>query len=136
MPHRWEFVHDSIGYNYRMPNLNAALACAQLEMLEKFVENKRELHKAYENAISGEQIKLVSEIDEAFSNYWLNAIILNSKEERDLFLSETNSNGVMSRPVWELMHRLEMFKNSQKGNLDNSIWLAERLVNIPSSVRL
>lgn len=136
MPHKWEFVHDSIGYNYRMPNLNAALACAQLEMLDKFVENKRELHKEYQNSISGVQIKLVSEIDEAFSNYWLNAIILNSKEERDLFLSETNSNGVMSRPVWELMHRLEMFKNSQKGNLDNSIWLAERLVNIPSSVRL
>jgi aminotransferase in exopolysaccharide biosynthesis len=134
--HRWAFIHDSIGYNYRMPNLNAAMACAQLEQLETFIENKRELAMQYAAFFNRHNIRFVSEPAGAKANYWLNAIILNDIEERDAFLEYTNANGVMSRPVWELMHHLSMFQDCEKADLSNSEWLAERLVNIPSSVRL
>lgn len=135
VPHKWEFVHDEIGYNYRMPNLNAALACAQLEQLEKFVQNKRELADRYQKFFKNSEITFVAEPDNSKANYWLNAVILNDLEERNAFLEFTNSNGVMTRPVWELMYRLPMFKNCQKDEMTNSNWLAERIVNIPSSVR-
>jgi len=134
--HSWAFVHDEIGYNYRMPNLNAALACAQLEQLDKFIANKRELAFSYHRYFETQGVRFVSEIVEAKSNYWLNAILLKNVEEREAFLAFANSNGVMSRPVWELMHRLPMFKNAQKADLSNSEYIADRLVNIPSSVRL
>ncbi len=134
--HPWAFVHDEIGYNYRMPNLNAALACAQLEQLGKFVENKRELAGLYQNKLEGTNIKFVTELADAKANYWLNTLILEDKEQQQEFLGYMNSNGVMARPVWELMHRLQMFENSERGNLENSKWIADRLVNIPSSVRL
>jgi perosamine synthetase len=136
VPHKWAFMHDAIGYNYRMPNLNAALACAQLEQLNLFVENKRELAKLYHAKFNTLGVEFCEEIPGAKANYWLNAILLNNKDEREDFLSYMNNNGVMSRPVWELMHQLPMFKNEQRGNLDNSEWIADRLVNIPSSVRL
>lgn len=134
--HPWAFVHDEIGYNYRMPNLNAALACAQLEQLTKFVENKRELAHSYKDFFSTHSTNFVAELPEAKANYWLNAILLENIEEREAFLAFANSNGVMSRPVWELMHRLQMFKDAQKTDLSNSEYIADRLVNIPSSVRL
>ena len=134
--HPWAFVHDEIGYNYRMPNLNAALACAQLEQLDKFVENKRALASLYQSKLQGSDIQFVSEQANAKANYWLNAILLPDKEKQQEFLEYMNSNGVMARPVWELMHRLPMFKNSERANLENSEWIADRLVNIPSSVRL
>jgi len=134
--HKWEFNHDAIGYNYRMPNLNAALACAQLEQLEKYVENKRELAKLYDCFFKDQQIAFVKEPENTKSNYWLNTILLENIVERNQFLEETNSNGVMTRPAWELMTNLPMFKNSQMDELVNSKWLADRLVNIPSSVRL
>ena len=136
VPHKWDFVHDEIGYNYRMPNLNAALACAQLEQLNCFVENKRELTKAYIDFFKTNRIKFVQEINEAKANYWLNAILLKDRDERNAFLEYMNSNSVMSRPVWELMHRLPMFEASLHSDLSNSEWIADRLVNIPSSVRL
>ncbi len=136
VPHKWEFVHDEIGYNYRMPNLNAALACAQLEQLEKFVENKRELAADYRDFFKETEIKFVEEIDDAKANYWLNAILFNDLDERNAFLTFSNSNGVMTRPIWELMSRLKMFQNCQTGDLTNSIWISERIVNIPSGVRL
>ncbi len=135
VPHKWEFVHDAIGYNYRMPNINAALACAQLEQLEEFVANKRELATLYRDFLSSTDIHFVSEIENATSNYWLCAILLKDKEEQQAFLTYSNDNGVMSRPVWELMTRLPMFKDSYHDGLENSIWVADRLVNIPSSVR-
>ena len=136
MPHPWAFIHDEIGYNYRMPNLNAALACAQLEQLETFVNNKRKLAQEYSAFFEEIGIEFITEIADSKSNYWLNGILLKDKEEREEFLRYTNNNGVMTRPAWELMHRLPMFDNAQRGDLSNSVWLADRLVNIPSGVRL
>lgn len=136
VPHRWNFVHDEIAYNYRMPNINAALACGQLEQLDSFIEKKRQLAKEYEFFFTGKQIQFVTEPENARSNYWLNAILLKNRQQRDEFLEQTNNNGVMTRPAWELMNRLEMFKYCYKGNLDNAELLEERLVNIPSSVRI
>lgn len=135
VPHAWEFVHDEIGYNYRMPNLNAALACAQLEQLDIFLENKRELAIIYKEFFTSKGIPFITERANTKANYWLNAILLENRNERDEFLTYTNQNGVMTRPVWELMNRLPMFNNCQHDNLENSIWIADRLVNIPSSVR-
>ncbi len=133
--HPWSFIHDEIGFNYRMPNINAALACAQLEQLNLFVENKRMLAKQYAQFFDQINLQYVKEINGAKANFWLNTLILESGEERDLFLEFTNSNGVISRPVWNLMHTLPMFENCFKTDLSNSIWIADRLVNIPSSVR-
>jgi aminotransferase in exopolysaccharide biosynthesis len=136
VPHPWAFIHDSIGYNYRMPNLNAALACAQLEQLETFVENKRQLAEKYASFFKGIDVQYVNESENAKANFWLNAILFNDVIERDHFLAYSNDKGVMARPVWELMHRLPMFENSVKTEMPNSIWIADRLVNIPSSIRL
>lgn len=136
IPHKWEFVHDEIGYNYRLPNLNAALLVAQLEQVNSFLENKRDLAKRYEDFFEGLKIKFIKEPQNARSNYWLNAIIFENREQRDLFLDYTNNNGVMTRPIWRLMNKLEMFKNYQCGDLPNAIYLEERVVNIPSSVRV
>lgn len=135
VPHRWEYVHDEIGYNYRMPNINAALLCAQLENLNLFLKKKRELAFIYKEYFSKIGIEFYFETPNTTANYWLNTISLKNKEERNLFLEETNSSSVMTRPAWELMNNLIMFKKYQFGNLDNSIWLSERLVNIPSSVK-
>ncbi|RYE25173.1 MAG: LegC family aminotransferase [Sphingobacteriales bacterium] len=135
VPHKWEFVHDDIGYNYRMPNLNAAMACAQLEQLKKFVDNKRELAGKYQQFFENSEIEFIVEPANSQANYWLNAVILKDLEERNAFLDYTNSKGVMTRPVWELMYRLPMFKDCYKDEMQNSDWLADRIVNIPSSVR-
>ena len=136
VPHRWEFEHDEIGYNYRMPNLNAALLVAQLESLDKYRANKRDLALIYEEFFLQEDIAFVKEPEDSVSNYWLQAVILKDKEERDLFLEETNGSGVMTRPIWVLMHKLKMFKDAECSTLENSLWLEERVVNIPSTVRL
>lgn len=136
VPHRWEFVHDQIGYNYRCPNLNAALACAQMEQLDAFIADKRATAQAYEAFFGSLHIPFLSEPAHSFSNYWLNAILLKDKEERDAFLTWTNDNGVMTRPVWALMTHLEMFRNCYHDSLENSRYIEDRLVNIPSSVRL
>lgn len=134
IPHKWEYVHDLVGYNYRLPNLNAALLTAQLEQLDGFLNSKRELAGIYKGFFEDKNIKFVLEPENAKSNYWLNAVILNSKQQRDEFLEFTNANGVMTRPIWRLMNELEMFKNCQSGSLENSKYLEERVVNIPSSV--
>ena len=137
LPHRWEFVHDHIGYNYRMPNINAALGCAQMENLEHFVLNKRETAARYEQFFAGiEGISYVAEPANSRSNYWLNAVLLPDKAAQQQFLEYTNDHGIMTRPVWELMNRLPMFAHCQTDDLQNTIWLADRLVNIPSSVKL
>lgn len=135
IPHKWEYVHDRIGFNYRMPNINAALGCAQIEQLNNFIKNKREIavkYKEFFNNIS--DIEFFTEPEDAFSNYWLNAFILKNKAERDNFLQYTNENRVMTRPIWRLMNRLEMFKDCQCGDLSNAEWLVDRVVDIPSSV--
>lgn len=137
VPHKWEFFHDEIGYNYRLNNLNAAVGCAQMENLDRYIENKRELASLYRdffNSFSG--IKFFSEPAGCRSNYWLNALILNDRQQRDTFLQVTNENGVMTRPIWQLMSRLPMFTDCYSSNLEIAEWLEERVVNIPSSVRL
>lgn len=134
-PHRWEFVHDHIGYNYRCPNLNAALACAQLEQLEFFIENKRKTADLYKSFFENLDIQFSNEPLDSRSNYWLNSIVLSSNEERDSFLAQTNDSGIMTRPIWTLMHKLEMFKTSYALNLDNSLAFEATLVNLPSSLR-
>jgi len=136
VPHRWEFVHDAIGYNYRMPNINAALMCAQLEQLNYFLENKRKLALSYKDFFKEKDIQFVEEPVYSKSNYWLCAILLENRKKRDEFLQFTNDNGVMTRPTWTLMNKLIMYKNSLHGNLDNAEALENRLVNIPSSVRI
>ena len=137
VPHRWEFVHDHIGYNYRMPNINAAIGCAQMEYLEEFVFNKRETAAKYAAFFKDiEDIEFFSEPTDCRSNYWLNAVILKDKQAQLEFLQQTNDNGVMTRPIWELMNRLPMFEHCQNDGLKNTIWFADRVVNIPSSVRV
>lgn len=137
VPHRWEFRHDHIGYNYRMPNINAALGCAQLEHLDEFIADKRETAKAYAEFFKNvDGIDFFTEPENSFSNYWLNVVILPDHDKQIEFLQETNDNGVMTRPIWELMNRLPMFEHCQHDDLKNTIWFADRVVNIPSSVRL
>ncbi len=136
VPHKWDFYHDMVGYNYRMPNLNAALLVAQLENLDNFVHNKRKLAHMYEEFFNGINCVFVKESIESRSNYWLNSILLKNKQQRDEFLNETNSQNVMTRPIWTLMNKLPMFEHNQCGDLTNSEWLEERAVNIPSSVIL
>jgi perosamine synthetase len=135
VPHPYEYVHDELGYNYRMPNLNAALVCAQLENLTTFLANKRDLAKQYKQFFETEGIKFRTETPDTKANYWLMCVELENKNERDLFLESTNISGVMTRPIWQLMFRLPMYKNCYRDNQKNALFLEERIVNIPSSVR-
>jgi aminotransferase in exopolysaccharide biosynthesis len=135
IPHPWAFRHDAIAFNYRMPNLNAALACAQLEQLDRFIADKRKLADEYRKAVATLPVTFVSEIENARSNYWLCCLLLQDRQERDAFLSYSNERNVMTRPAWELMNRLDMFKNCFCSKLGNSEWLEDRIVNIPSSIR-
>jgi aminotransferase in exopolysaccharide biosynthesis len=134
VPHQYEFVHDEIGYNYRMPNLNAALGCAQMERLDDFLMAKAQLAYQWGTFFNKRDTDFVIAIDGNKANHWLNAIILDSKEVRDDFLKLTNDNNVMTRPIWTLMSKLPMFKDCQTDGLENSLWLEDRVVNIPSSV--
>lgn len=136
IPHPYEYVHDEIGYNYRLPNLNAALLVAQLESLDGFLKSKRELADIYKEFFSNLDISFIKEPKDAQSNYWLQAVLLKDKQQRDKFLESTNANGVMTRPIWRLMNELEMFQDCQAASLENAKFLEERVVNIPSSVRL
>jgi perosamine synthetase len=133
--HPYEFYHDELGYNFRMPNLNAALACAQLEQLEKHVENKRVLAQEYQLFFYDKGIKFRTETPNTKANYWLMCLELENKKERDLFLNETNKQNIMTRPIWQLMFRLPMYKHCQRDEQKNAKFLEDRIVNIPSSVR-
>lgn len=135
LPHPWEFAHDQIGFNYRMPNINAALGCAQMENLDVFLVDKRELAHTYAEYFNSVRITFVTEPSSCRSNYWLNAIVLENKSERDAFLKLSNKEQVMTRPVWRPMHTLPMFSTCQTDALDTTQWLEDRIVNIPSSVR-
>ncbi len=136
VPHAWEFIHDDIGYNYRMPNINAALGLAQLEQIDRFVEIKRALANRYKEFFRNTKIKFINEPKNAKSNFWLNAIQFDNIGERDKFLEYSNKNKVMTRPAWRLMNNLPMFKNCQTDDLNNAKVLSETVVNIPSSVVL
>ena len=135
--HKWEFIHDAIGYNYRMPNVNAAIGCAQIEKIEHILSNKRETSTSYLNFFEGqEDIEFFKEPKDCQSNYWLNVILLKDKNAQQEFLQFSNDHGVMTRPVWQLMNKLPMFSDCQTDELENTKWFEDRVVNIPSSVRL
>lgn len=135
-PHPYEFIHDEVGYNYRLPNINAALGCAQMESLPRFLESKRTIASVYADFFSASDFTFVAEPTQAHSNYWLNTLILADKQARELFLKELNEAGVMARPIWRLMNELTMFHDCQSADLSNAKWLEERVVNIPSSARV
>lgn len=135
-PHPYEFVHDEIGYNYRLPNINAALGCAQMESLPRLLESKRVIASAYADFFATSNLTFVKESAQASANYWLNALVLEDKQARDVFLKELNDAGVMSRPIWRLMNELPMFERCQTDALVNAKWLENRVVNIPSSARI
>ncbi len=135
VPHPYEFNHDEAGFNYRMPNLNAALGCAQLEVLNQYLQEKREIANLYIDFFKDSSYEFVKEPKYATSNYWLNAVICEDEVSRTNLIEKTNSNGVMTRPIWKLMHRLSMYENCLRGDLKNSEWLEKRIVNLPSSPR-
>ena len=133
VPHKWNFNHDMVGYNYRMPNLNAALVVAQLENIDKFISSKRQLSSDYKAFFSNIDCTFFEEPVNSKSNYWLNTIVFRNKKQRDSFLEISNNNGIMTRPIWRLMNELDMFKSYECTNIDNAKYLEERSVNIPSS---
>lgn len=139
LPHPWSYNHDMVGYNYRMPNINAALGCAQLEMLPEFLRQKRTLALRYQEAFAGiAGARIFKEAEFACSNYWLNVLLLEKEysSERDKLLALTNNRGIMSRPAWTLMHKLIMYKNCPRMNLACAEDLERRIINIPSSATL
>ena len=133
VPHAWEFKHDATGFNYRMPNINASLGVAQLEQLNVFLDRKRKLAQKYKEFFNSIGIEFITEPEYAKSNFWLNAILLDDKMQRDEFLQFMTENKIMARPAWELMHTLPMYQNAQCGDLTNAKYISDRLVNIPSS---
>lgn len=134
VPHRWEYNHDYTAYNYRLTNLAAALGLGQIEQCDFFIEQKRKLTDKYKAFFAGKDIEFFTEPENCRSNYWLNAVILKNREERDAFLTYTNDNGVMTRPIWVLNNKLDMYKGCQCGDLSNAQWLEDRVINIPSTV--
>jgi perosamine synthetase len=134
-PHKWEYIHDTIAYNFRLTNISAALGTAQMEYLDLILRNKRETSDLYRKFFEGTGFKFFCEPECAISNYWLNAVLLNDRIQRDEFLEYTIGHNVITRPIWRLMNKLVMYKDCQTGNLDNSQYLEDRVVNIPSSYR-
>jgi aminotransferase in exopolysaccharide biosynthesis len=135
-PHRWEFYHDEVGYNLRMPSLNAAVGLAQLEYFDTILKNKRETADLYRDYFNSINILFVPEPLNAQSNYWLNAILFVNRQERDEFLEYSNDNGVQTRPAWALLHKLPSYQHCQHTETPNAEYIEDRLVNIPSSVRV
>ena len=134
--HPWEFFHDDVGYNYRMPNINAAVGCAQMECFAGILKNKRTTAKMYKQFFQDIGIPFVIEPAHARSNYWLNAIVLKDRQERDRFLAYATAKGIQARPVWTLMPNLTMYRQCQSTSLETAQWLEDRMINIPSSVRI
>jgi perosamine synthetase len=135
-PHRWEFYHDEVGYNLRMPSLNAAVGLAQLEYLDAILSNKRETSHLYRQFFDSIEIFFITEPPDAKSNYWLNTILFANRQERDEFLEYSNDNGVQTRPAWTLLHTLLPYQHCQHTEMLNAEYIEDRLVNIPSSVRV
>ncbi len=134
VPHPYEFVHDETGYNYRLPNLNAALGCAQMERLPEMLAVKARIAARYAAVLANTPLRLIPPPAGTRPNHWLNAVLLDSLKGREAFLAATNGQGVMTRPIWRLMHRLPMYRHCQHDGLEHSIWLEEWVVNLPSSV--
>ncbi|HAI82184.1 MAG TPA: aminotransferase DegT [Chitinophagaceae bacterium] len=136
LPHAYEFVHDEVAYNYRMPNINAALACAQLEQLDKILTNKKDLASTYTKYFNElTDVSFVTGIENTVPNYWLNTLVFNAPAEQQSFLQKSNEQKVMTRPIWQLMNELPMYKNCLTVNVENATYLSKRVVNIPSSYR-
>lgn len=135
VPHQWDFVHDEIGYNYRLPNLNAALGVAQMESLPEYLANKRETAEAYQQWGREHGVQFVQEPQDTQVNYWLNTMIVESCSERDALLEQSNADGIMTRPCWTPMHQLEINQDCQATEMKNTDWLFDRLISVPSSVR-
>jgi len=136
IPHQWEYTHNKVGYNFRMPNLNAALACAQLEQLEIMKKSKNNIYNQYKSFLKDKGLKLVDIPENTDWNYWLMSILLDDKKDRDIFLEETNNKGINTRPIWTLMYHLPMYQNSQRDSQENAEYLEQRIVNLPSSAIL
>ncbi|MDF3027324.1 MAG: aminotransferase DegT [Fluviicola sp.] len=134
VPHAYEFIHDEIGFNYRMPNINAALLCAQMEQLDDFIQRKRTLAGSYREECESHGLKFRWETENTKANFWLMCIEAQDRKERDEILENTNAQKVMTRPIWRLMHHLPMFKDCQRDSQVNAQFLEDRIVNIPSSV--
>ena len=132
-PHPYEFFHDQLGYNFRMPNLNAALGCAQLESLDMFLLSKKELSAKYAHFFTEKGIKFRTSVAHTMANHWLHAIELSNRSERDQFLREMNAQGIGCRPIWQLMFRLPMYTDCLRDHQTNATWLEDRIVNLPSS---
>jgi len=134
-PHKWEIFHDEVGYNLRMPNINAAVGCAQMEYLDKILANKRETAERYKEFFASLKVSFLTEPKNCKSNYWLNAIVLENRKERDKFLEISNNNQIQTRPIWTLMTKLPPYQKCHYGPVPNSLWFEERVVNIPSGLR-
>lgn len=135
IPHSWEYIHDEIGYNFRMPNINASLLCAQLEQFDHIKNAKRKLFEDYSIFFDQSDIQLKPIPEYTDWNYWLMSVEFENRAARDAFLKATNGAGVMTRPIWELMYRLPMYVKCQRDAQKNAEYLADRIVNIPSSAR-
>ena len=133
IPHQWEYTHDKVGYNFRLPNLNAALACAQLKQLDNMKNSKKNIFNQYKDFFHDKEINLVDIPQDTDWNYWLMSILLENKKDRDIFLEETNKQGIMTRPIWTLMYRLPMYEKAQRDSQKNAEYLEQRIVNLPSS---
>ena len=136
IPHPYEYVHDEIGYNYRLPNINAAVGYAQMEYIHTILESKKETARLYKNFFANSEIEYINGMENTNPNYWLNAILLKDRTQRDKFLQFSNANGVITRAAWRLMNKLPMYQQCQAGDISNAEWLEDRIVNLPSSVRL
>lgn len=134
--HQWDFVHDEIGYNYRLPNLNAALGVAQMESLPVYLKQKRTIAEQYQQWGEDHGLQFLKEPENTHSNYWLNILLTNSREERDQWLSKTNEMGIMTRPAWTPMHQLPINQDCVITDLCQTEWLFDRLINVPSSVNI
>lgn len=136
VPHQWDFVHDEIGYNYRLPNLNAALGVAQMESLPRYLKQKRTIAEQYQQWGQDYGVQFLKEPGHTHSNYWLNTLLTDSREERDQWLSKTNEMGIMTRPAWTPMHQLPINQDCIATDLSQTEWLFDRLINVPSSVNI
>lgn len=134
--HPWEFFHDEIGYNYRLPNVNAAIGCAQMELMDTYIAKKRELARQYKIFSNSIGIRYFSQQPGCESNYWLNTVFLSNREKRDEFLQYVNKNNISARPAWILMNRLPMYRKNYASNLDNARWLEDRIINLPSGIQI
>jgi len=134
LPHKWDFFHDEVGFNYRLPNLNASLGLAQLESLPNYLDIKRKVASEYIAWGKQNNCNFLEESPDTRSNYWLNVLVSENKNQRDHLLNITNENGIMTRPAWIPMHNLEIYKNCQRSELNNTDWLFDRLVSLPSSI--